>query len=33
MPIKEFEVRYPTKRSKDYKLADGEGLSIKPAVS
>ena len=26
MPLKELEVRYPTKRQKDYKLADGEEL-------
>jgi hypothetical protein len=26
MALKELEVRYATKRAKDYKLADGEGL-------
>ncbi|WP_145206278.1 tyrosine-type recombinase/integrase [Sphingobium sp. B2] len=28
MPLKELEVRYATKRSKDYKLADGQGLYL-----
>ncbi|HEX7820135.1 MAG TPA: Arm DNA-binding domain-containing protein [Sphingobium sp.] len=28
MPLKELEVRYATKRSKDYKLADGGGLYL-----
>lgn len=28
MPLKELEVRYATKRTKDYKLADGEGLYL-----
>jgi len=28
MALKELEVRYATKRSKDYKLADGEGLHL-----
>lgn len=28
MALKELEVRYATKRSKDYKLADGEGLYV-----
>jgi len=26
MALKELEIRYATKRQKDYKLADGEGL-------
>ncbi len=28
MVLKELEVRYATKRQKDYKLADGEGLYL-----
>ena len=28
MPLKELEVRYATKRAKDYKLADSEGLYL-----
>ena len=28
MPLKELEVRYATKRSKDYKLTDGRGLYL-----
>ncbi|RZI53891.1 MAG: DUF4102 domain-containing protein, partial [Pseudomonas sp.] len=28
MALKELEVRYATKRQKDYKLADGEGLYV-----
>lgn len=28
MALKELEVRYATKRHKDYKLADGEGLYL-----
>lgn len=28
MALKELEVRYTTKRSKDYKLTDGEGLYL-----
>ncbi|MCA3514552.1 MAG: DUF4102 domain-containing protein, partial [Rhodobacter sp.] len=28
MALKELEVRYATKRQKDYKLADGEGLYL-----
>ena len=28
MALKELEARYATKRSKDYKLADGEGLYL-----
>jgi hypothetical protein len=28
MALKEFEVRYATKRAKDYKLTDGEGLYL-----
>ena len=28
MALKELEVRYATKRAKDYKLADGEGLHL-----
>ncbi len=28
MPLKEIEVRYATKRFKDYKLADGKGLYL-----
>jgi len=28
MPLKELEVRYATKRSKDYKLTDGQGLYL-----
>ncbi|MBG6120281.1 MULTISPECIES: Arm DNA-binding domain-containing protein [unclassified Sphingobium] len=28
MPLKELEVRYATKRSRDYKLADGQGLYL-----
>ncbi|MDR7155685.1 integrase [Sphingobium xenophagum] len=28
MPLKELEVRYATKRCKDYKLADGQGLYL-----
>ena len=28
MALKELEVRYATKRAKDYKLADGEGLYL-----
>ncbi len=28
MALKDLEVRYATKRAKDYKLADGEGLHL-----
>jgi hypothetical protein len=28
MALKELEARYATKRAKDYKLADGEGLYL-----
>lgn len=28
MALKELEVRYASKRQKDYKLADGEGLYL-----
>jgi len=28
MALKELEVRYATKRSRDYKLSDGEGLHL-----
>ncbi len=28
MALKELEVRYATKRAKDYKLTDGEGLYL-----
>lgn len=28
MPLKELEVRYATRRAKDYKLSDGEGLYL-----
>jgi hypothetical protein len=28
MAVKELEARYVTKRAKDYKLADGEGLYL-----
>lgn len=28
MPLKELEARYATRRAKDYKLADGEGLYL-----
>ena len=35
MSLKELEVRYATKRSKDYKLADGQGfyLLVRPTGS
>jgi hypothetical protein len=32
MALKELEVRYATKRQKDYKLADGEGLYVSGRV-
>ena len=28
MALKELEARYATKRSRDYKLSDGEGLHL-----